>query len=503
MGIVDSMLKTANIFTFGKEFIESNLNDFKILFQCNEYLLGQKFVLAMKRIQLFIKPAIPSENLDQSEENNIENSLKITLSDLSLLLISMSLLGEKDKIALDMREIPTFLCEILSNDNIEQAWDIFYRLRVLNSDFVEGKSKLTGQKKKIIIGIAILLQISAPQLAIRILFRNIEVSIEPTRIILGFVILNHNLNTAIETKKEQVAKQYVNVARSAIEKTANGYVSHLANLKQIYAFDASLISSIILYSSKFLGLLIASIALPQLAIDSRILLNVEAFIPTQKLHRENNTSAKNIRVSSFVSQFAGLFCNCSPEACQKVLNQYFTSSRNAELFNIILQEIAQILGVCQNEGIIQFNSEKVKPEQVIGILSLCPPKSVEQIRLTIIKVLVLFWQFGLLLTIEGCNQEPLSKIRLAGCLIRYSKMAGNEQQKLEFIQLGISVLQSTNFCQIKMTSKNEIEAIEDLGNAFDVYTEKWESIIKFDKEKLDEIIKKVLSIYNNNHRVIH
>ena len=110
---------------------------------------------------------------------------------------------------------------------------------------------------------------------------------------------------------------------------------------------------------------------------------------------------------------------------------------------------------------------------------------------TINKFLKFLWKLTLLITIEELQEKPespLSILKIADCLLRLSSIAVTDQQELEFIKEGISLLKTVDY--LKLDSETHSEELKHLCNAFEVYTEKWEAAIKIEKENLLTIIKK-------------
>eukprot|EP00826_Nyctotherus_ovalis_P019184 TRINITY_DN15869_c0_g1_i1.p1 TRINITY_DN15869_c0_g1~~TRINITY_DN15869_c0_g1_i1.p1 ORF type:complete len:175 (+),score=29.80 TRINITY_DN15869_c0_g1_i1:80-604(+) len=145
-------------------------------------------------------------------------------------------------------------------------------------------------------------------------------------------------------------------------------------------------------------------------------------------------------------------------------------------FNSLLEEMMEIVNACISSGLISFTS--ISSSNVIEVSKLIPIKAADEMRRMIIEAMKFMWSVILVLASEEQTAAiPESKLKLAVIIIRLSHVMNDEQQKLEFLQQGVSLLKSIPYESITV-SKESVEEVKSLANALELYLGKWDSILK-------------------------
>lgn len=191
--------------------------------------------------------------------------------------------------------------------------------------------------------------------------------------------------------------------------------------------------------------------------------------------------------------------NCSEKNIQKSFSLncikvglIFRNNKENLLFNVIFHEVLQIIAILVYKKVIEIDIEvgvdkyNPKKEELIKIPHIYPNSIEDLLKKEITNSLFMLWKICLLIGIEGHTEKTAdNQIKLANYLIRYSRnKRGNE---LKLIQTGILILKGINYKNIKLP--NDSEAINDLGNAIEIYTDKWIDIIKEDIEIVLDLMK--------------
>ena len=136
-----------------------------------------------------------------------------------------------------------------------------------------------------------------------------------------------------------------------------------------------------------------------------------------------------------------------------------------------------------------FRSGKLGGTEFIKITNRIPLKQANEIKALIQQHLKLIWEIALKLLIEGLKLEketPINKLKMAAYIIRLSSTTYNEQYEFDYIKEGLSILKSIEYNLIDASEAKDV--LDILGNAFDIYTEKWESAIENEMKTLLSII---------------
>lgn len=442
-------------------------------------------------------------------KTHIERTQKLIIVGTSLLVVALSLFPYDKKelmpYTLDIREINTFLCEVLLVDKLESVSEIFNKLKVSLScqtkvDKMEGVviSQAQKSRKDLCIALSILLKLGAPQLAITILLKSIKKRQNSEQIIMGWALLISQLNNNILNGKEDLAREYLKYMKKAIEIIVRYCPINMLkqNLQEKADLQGkSLLSSLMGISNPTLGSVIFSLSLSPLSIHVQSLLNNASLLPSKIMEPFQKSYKTPIELSIFVCKFAKVFYDCSLDLCQKVFAFYFTNRTEATIFNVYIQELAQIMAIAVYKGIIEFTPDKQKPGNYLKIHGFHTPKQEEEIALGVVKTLKVFWKLGLLIEIEQNKeksiQEASSEIKLACSLIRFSALTTNEMNQLEYIQLGLKLLKTINYQELNTANDKDNNTIKDLAQVIDIYIEKWKILLGGDKEQVMSAIKTV------------
>eukprot|EP00826_Nyctotherus_ovalis_P029292 TRINITY_DN23112_c0_g2_i2.p1 TRINITY_DN23112_c0_g2~~TRINITY_DN23112_c0_g2_i2.p1 ORF type:complete len:259 (+),score=59.51 TRINITY_DN23112_c0_g2_i2:65-841(+) len=205
-----------------------------------------------------------------------------------------------------------------------------------------------------------------------------------------------------------------------------------------------------------------------------------------------NRNLKNEFTPCFcIDELRKSFCECSIEATLKPLRKYFSNRRQAIMFDALFQETMQILAACVKNSIVAFTDSL---EDLFVVADCFPLKIAAEIKAALDSFLKIVWQLALLFFIE----EDSNSLRLAGNLMRMASLGLNEQDELGFIRQSLAMLKSVEYDKVDVSKiRGGPESIEELGNAFALYTNKRGSIIKAEKAGiLAMIMQKNLKVYD-------
>ncbi len=447
------------------------------VYSCVDLVHRGKYAAALKLVQDLISTVVAPEALLNQDNNKADRRLAVIISATCLLTVSLALLSPNKYSTIDICEVPTFFYRVLSSDSLQSAADFSSQLAAAApTPIPAGPDRM----QEVYTAVAILLQISAHQLAVRSLFSNFS---EPRNVLLGMLILYNQLNYSLSTGKDVLARDYTRTLRKVLETVVAKLPCKLAATSRLDMVGMSLLSTTIGLTGRATGFAVAWTALPNFVVHLRSLLQTSAIVPDQAVPAGGG---EPVTICTFVAKLAKHFCACSTEACQRVFRLYFTDRSRASLFNYLMQETAQIVAMCIKNKLIELTGTAGwNRGELVRVGRLGTIKAAEDVRASTVKLLNLVWELVLLLSVEGyrgrVDLSALAKVKLAGYLIRYSAMGANEQQELEYIQQGLQLLRTVNYSELKLTLPAENEAIHDLGNAFEVYTDKWEGIIKNEK----------------------
>ncbi len=463
------------------------------IYTCVSLLRKGKFAAALEAVKKTVSAVVAPEAL-LKPDSKVERSLAFMISAACLMEIALTLLKRR---TIDEFEIPTFFYKVLSAESLPQVSHVSDQLAACLPLAEESHSPTRrGKMKEVFTAVSILLQLSARQLAVRELFASAR---QPANVLLGLMLVSNQINqVVVSSGKLEEGKEYVGLLKRMVAGFSEQYIYHVAEfllrraqtkiiIDELETFT-SLLSVGIGLTSRIIALMAAWIALPNFAGHLRGLLHTAALSPEQLVQTATTCRPCEVAVCPFVDKLAKHFCACSHEACQRVFGLYFLDSARASLFNVVLQESAQILSACAKQKLIELSPPGGAKGEFVRVFSskLGSPKVADDIRSSVCRLLDLVWELVLLLSIEGCkrSESVLGKLRLSGCLLRYSALGASEQQELEYIQQAMALLCGVNFAEVRPAQPAENEALHDLANAFDVYTEKWEGIVKGAKTEI-------------------
>lgn len=479
-----------------KNFPDSIPNYFLEMYQTAVFLKQGQFYSALAHIQhrIFSKEIIVGNS-----ESRDEDELKLIISDLCYCLVAFTMASKEKNITLDMREIPTYISDALSKGDGISIWETFSKLSISfggknseeqifsNSNYLKGKASP-------FIWISILLQISSSAIAVKLLCRNTVRIIDKDLVLIAITILNNQINVGISLGSLPMTNDFIAFLNTTISEIVNVYPQYLINkIKNQGKFEEdAFLSAAIESSSKITGGLICFVALPFLIGHCKGMLKNSFAGPQLIKNLDLKNDNESIWVCSFISNMTQKFLNCSVNASRKVLSILFKSQSENTLFNCLIQELTQILAACKKNKIIEINPES--HEKFISVTEILPAKVAEALQKEIMKYFIDIWELCLLIGIEGYKEkkDTNSKIRLASCLFRFSRMTISEQKELQFIQIGLALLKSLHFKELKSNIPSDVEALRDLGNAIEIYSAKWEDIVKEDKDIVLNNIKAVI-----------
>jgi len=461
------------------------------LWSCIALLRKGKYAAALKITHDLISQAISPEVLLKNNKNIFERPLILIIVYESLLLISMTILKHSKK-TLDITEIHTFLYKTLTNDSQDIILQTFNNLLTPMSKMRESEKEILSDEKlkekkyyEYYNSVCILMQISAHQIAINLLTENICRE-KSSSILLGILIANNQLNVNLMKNKDQTYHDYSMIIKNIIKRIESKYIEIVLKNdkknKESKDIFLNIFSISIGLSSKFTGTIIVNEILPNFIIHLRNLFSSVDILPDQLLSHSMQKSLKseNMMLCSFIIKLSKSFCGCSPEILNRIFSLYLPDKQKSNLFNILLQESFQIFTAAIKIHLFDFLATGAQKADFIHV-----EKSYEPLKQIFIKLLQFIWEISLLISIESVKENAtmncLNRLKMAGNLMRFSALGASEQQELEYIQQGISLLKGANFSELKIVQQIDIELLQELGNAFDIYTEKWEGIIKSDK----------------------
>eukprot|EP01022_Parablepharisma_sp_SALTPOND_P005511 TRINITY_DN1226_c0_g1_i1.p1 TRINITY_DN1226_c0_g1~~TRINITY_DN1226_c0_g1_i1.p1 ORF type:complete len:1480 (-),score=135.50 TRINITY_DN1226_c0_g1_i1:5166-9605(-) len=483
--IINQMRKADSMLE--KEFVKED--HLRYLYICVDLIKKGKFNTALKTIQDLLNIVIAPEALLRPE-NKVERPLVLIITFTCLLLTALSVLNHNCTI--NFCEVPTFLYKILYEQDPLNTFNQL-KIPVLSSEPENGMlhmlvSNCPNKQREVYSAIGILLQISAHKTAIEILLSYSE----PLYVLLGLMVLNNQLNKSMAGGKEQSAKEYLDMLVVSVKKLLGQYPIELARNKVNTLVLRNLFSTCMELGSRPTGIVISYLALPSLVSHLYALLHTAAVAPEQMVQSTFKPATTPVQPCPFLAKLAKTLCGCSIAACQRVFAGFFLDSTRATVFNNLLQESVQILAVSLKLKIVEFSSAGSAKAELVKVAKFVPPKVAEGIKVSLTKLMQLIWEVSLLFSIEGFKDGTVSsanKLRLAGYMLRYSARGADEQQELQFIQQGLSLLKTVNYSELKIPADSE--AIQDLGNALEIYAEKWEPIIKNEKASILALAKGV------------
>lgn len=464
------------------------------IYKCVKLLHEGQISSAMQFSQLFVK-SISCLQIPSFKWENPDRMIKLIITEINCLLIAFTLLGREP---LDFTEVPNFICDVLLADKIDFLWEKYQKIKTKFAQTMREPDLVNiklNEEKASLCGTAVLLQLSAPQLIAKIFLQKNINNINKDEILMTFMILNNFMNCALLNNKEQTIKEYYYLIKKAVNQITKIYPHYLIHqIRNRKPYDFVLLSIIASVSSKIIEFIIMSMSFTSFVVHAMSLLDTTNILPNGLAYNTFNLNKASIETCDILNQFFAQFCNNNLEKIlQNVYICYFTSGAKAQLFNNLIQEAVILLTISLKNKNIDITPESIKTGDFIHFNKMITPNIYGEVKNGIQKFLLLLWQFFLITSIELLKGgvDFNSKIRLASCFIRCSIMGLNEQEELEFIQMGLSVLKKTNFKNFKNTTQNDLEALQDIGNAVELYTEKWEATIKEDKENILENIKKV------------
>ena len=422
---------------------------YKFAYEINKGEFDPLFSLSCYLFNSLNSPDIPLET-------EIQLILLILYS--SLLLLALSLLDTNH--VLNLFETHTFLWKIILRANPIQT---FNQLKAQRAKPIQSLEWTKGNKI-MSIAISLLLKVSEYKLAIT---KAIEAT-DPHIILIGLLIFDKRLNKNISKKK--IDKELLKSVASSIAKLLDKYP--LFVIKDVLQVS-NLLSNAMAMSSKASASVILSLVLPWLVNNLRGLL----YAP--HIQAEENFSAKENLKNEFtpwhcIDELRKTLCESSTEVSLKVARKHFGSKKQMVMFDIIFQEVMQILAISIHKSLILVSD--TCREDIFIVADCFPSKVANHLKEALSSFLSLVWELTLLLLIE----ENKDSLRLAGNLIRITSLSLNEQSEIGFIHQALIILKNTDYSKIK----GGISAIEELANALTLYTKKWGAILKAEKNDI-------------------
>jgi hypothetical protein len=496
----------------------------------------------------------------QNYTEKSEQSLKLFVCGASLLLVAFAAFTDSNRVRiLDVREIPTFFAHLLAADSWERSWDFYTRLQTTPRHPLVQSYDSTAEIHAGLVGVcnavAVLMQLSLPDLAIRLLLRRAESPASAERVMLGLMLLHNRINMCLSTGNEEAAKSHTRLFLKTVVRLLQSLHDYFGQDLELPSFHSSqakshtvqrsMFSSMIMVCDPALGLLIAITALPSLVAHGRSLLESALYAPSELLQshdkmrskvesspqsngqssaksksqpkqpqpqkqpkkhqqklepneKEKEKEKEKERSSKAGSFLAGVVRRCREARGEKnegVFRGLLGTESAEKLFDRLMQELGQVLAACCHQGHVELASGPGKVHDPVRVSKTCPATMAETIKEEVEDALRLLWMLTLLQAVENLKQQSTldtnNKLRLAGCIIRCSSMARNEQEQLEYIKLGMGVLQGVRYNELKVHVLDDCEAVHDIGNAIEVYAEKWTPVLKNDYEAMLEAAKQV------------
>ena len=394
-----------------------------------------------------------------------------------LLLTALKIL--KDEYVIDIWESHNLLYRVFNKEN---ALSIFNKLKkqVAIDKTIESTEKHLLFELKRYIAVGILFQISEDMTAIKVLLNSSKGDL----ILLGLIILNNHLNASYKFEKWKTGENYAEVLIESTTKLLKGYLYRITK-KTSYLFSIA-----IALSSKLTGTILFCKIFPWLVKNINSLL-YELDKQFNDICKSKEYTKIKIKACPFLESFAGKFYkHSSLDSFEKIFGKLFNSSIQAIMSNKLIQETMQLLCSCLIKRIIKFSSGNAELFKISKVI----PSIIEQeLRISINELLFLLWKLLLILLTESKPSDEVSKLSLGSVLLRASSICSAEQKKLEVIQKALNQLKEIDYGVID--AKQSEDVLHELGNAFDIYTEGWESIVK---EDINEIL---LNMKNNNPSV--
>lgn len=459
------------------------------LYSCAVLINTGRFDTAFKEIKKLL-----SESLE--EDSSSKGSLAFITGISCLLMSIVTIMKGKERCGIRLCEVPTFFYKVLKRESlckaVEELEQIIHKPNLEVGMLHSIPLDCSNSQREVYTVTGILMQLSEHELAIDLLVN----SEDSTFLLLALLILNKKLNESIRGNNTELMLKYMQILVCKIRLITEKYPMIKLNAIKFKTqhtienpLSSNILSNFILVGSRVAGALAAYAALPYFIFQLQQLLQIADLDP-MKIISKSEKNCFNAQPCLFIEKVTKEFSGCSAEVCQVFLNKYFCSAARASVFTHLLQEAAQILSSCLQKGVISYVPRNGFKKETIKLLEEFPKELADKFRSRILKLLQFIWQVVLLHSIEELNatgNDPVLKsLKLAGYLMRLSFAAKTEQQELEFIQQGMNALKAISHSKGGVPECTE--EIKMLGNAFEVYAEKWDAALRAKKEEVFALI---------------
>jgi len=383
-------------------------NEIYTLYGCALLIEKEQFVEAMDKVKQIVNTILESNTV----EGSIISQVKIYVAATCILLKAFSII---DNSVFDIKELPTFLCEVLTNP--EDSFNLYKKLSLKRTSIARD-----------FVALGLLQKTSMTKLVIGDLLEDKK---DNQRVLLGYLLANLEIvNYHNNEKLETLIKQVEITTRHHLDKVVKGLPNEL--MGGVLASGKMMSSAII---SKSLHILVKQAQLLINKVDLKYIVSDEYRKPKEE-------------TLEFIEVFSKHFdIHFSPNSS----NQIFEKEEDGIKFQRIIGELVNLFIISKSNGLIEILPEQFPKGKWLFIINIGSVKIEKQMQQGVVKFIQLLWQIILLTTIIDLKNNKVNSTLLACMLIRASIINEN------YIKYSRQMLKGVT---------------EDLGNVLHLYTTK-------------------------------